>query len=234
MSLSSRLDAVAVYIPPGSTVADIGTDHLQLPVYLINSGICRSVIASELNRLPYRQAENLAAFHRLTDKIQVRLGDGLKVLSPGEAQVVVIAGIGGDAILKMLSNSPEVLKTIQRLILQPMTGAGYLRLWLVQNGWRIGAETIVEEKGRLYCVIMAEHGRERAQDKFIIELGPRLVEKNNPLVDKYFWKLCTDYQKLADKLSGAASPAAKEKALEVKEKLTGIKEVLAKNERKLC
>ncbi len=234
MNLSSRLDAVAGYIPQGSTVADIGTDHLQLPVYLINSGLCRSVIASELNRLPYRQAENLATFHRLTDKIQVRLGDGLKVLSPGEAQVIVIAGIGGNAIIKMLSGSPKALETIQRLILQPMTGAGYLRLWLVQNGWRIGDETITEEKGRLYCVIMAEHGRENAQDKFIIEIGPRLAEKNNPLADKYFWKLYTDCQKLADKLSGAASPAAEEKALEVKKKLTRIKEVLAKNERKLC
>jgi tRNA A22 N-methylase len=81
---------------------------------------------------------------------------------------------------------------------------------------------------------MAEHGRENAQDKFIIEIGPRLAEKNNPLADKYFWKLYTDCQKLADKLSGAASPAAEEKALEVKKKLTRIKEVLAKNERKLC
>ena len=233
MSLSNRLDAIAGYIPQGSTVADIGTDHLQLPVYLINSGLCRSVIASELNRLPFRQAENLAAFHRLTDKIQVRFGDGLKVLSPGEAGVVVIAGIGGNAIIKMLFNSPEVLKTIQRLILQPMTGAGYLRLWLVQNGWRIGAETIVEENGRLYCVIMAEPGWENALDKFIIEIGPRLAEKNDLLAGKYLRKLCTDYQKLADKLSGAASPAANEKALEIKKKLTRIKEVLAKNEREL-
>ncbi|KUK52802.1 MAG: hypothetical protein XD78_1713 [Desulfotomaculum sp. 46_296] len=234
MNLSKRLDAIAGYIPQGSTVADIGTDHLQLPVYLVNSGRCRSVIASELNQLPYRQAENLAVFHRLTEKIQVRLGDGLKVLSPGEAEIVVIAGIGGDAILKMLSDSPETLKTIKRLILQPMTGAGRLRLWLVQNGWRIGDETLVEEKGRLYCVIMAEPGRERALDKFIIEIGPRLAEKNNLLVNRYLRKLYTGYQKLADKLSGAASPAAKEKALEIKEKLTRIKEVLAKNERKLC
>lgn len=233
MNLSRRLDAIAGYIREGSTVADIGTDHLQLPVYLINSGLCRLVIASELNQLPYRQAKNLAAFHRLNDKIQVRLGDGLKILSPGEAEVVVIAGIGGDAIIKMLSGSPEVLKTIQRLILQPMTGAGYLRLWLVQNGWRIGDETIVEEKDRLYCVIMAEPGREITLDKFIIEIGPRLVEKNNLLVDKYLRKLYADYQKLADKLSGAASPAAEEKALEIKEKLARIKEVMAKNERKL-
>ncbi len=234
MNLSRRLDAIAGYIPHGSTVADIGTDHLQLPVYLINSGICRSVIAGELNQLPYRQAENLAAFHKLTGKIQVRLGDGLKVLSPDEAEVVVIAGIGGGAILKMLSDSPDALKTVQRLILQPMTGAGYLRLWLVQNGWRISDETLVEEKGRLYCVILAEHGRESAQDQFLIEIGPRLAEKNNPLADKYFWKLYTDCQKLADKLSGAASPAAKEKASETNKKLIRIREVLAKNERKLC
>lgn len=234
MNLSRRLDAIAGYIPQGSTVADIGTDHLQLPVYLINSGLCRSVIASELNKIPYQQAENLAVFHKLNNRINVRLGDGLKILSPDEAEVVVIAGIGGDAILKMLSDSPEVLKTIQRLILQPMTGAGGLRLWLVQNGWRINDETLVEEKGRLYCVIMTEHGRESTLDKFLIEIGPRLAEKNNLLVDKYLCKLCTDYQKLADALSGAASPAANEKASEIKKKLTRIKEVLAKNERKLC
>ncbi|MBC7324419.1 MAG: SAM-dependent methyltransferase, partial [Moorella sp. (in: Bacteria)] len=131
MRLPKRLAAIAEFVPPGKVAADIGTDHAYLPVYLVQTGRSPRVIATELNEKPWMRARFWVSSFHLEDKIEVRLGAGLQVLSPGEVQVVVVAGMGQNTIRELLAATPAVLYRLERLILQPMSDAGNLRLWLV-------------------------------------------------------------------------------------------------------
>jgi tRNA (adenine22-N1)-methyltransferase len=198
-------------------------------VYLIRSGRCPRVIASELNEKPFEQARFRVRLYDLEDKIEVRRGDGLKVLSPGEAQEVVVAGMGGNTIKQLLVAAPEVLNRLDRLVLQPAVDAGDLRLWLADNGWQLVDETLVEEKGRLYVALATEAGRETTRDRLLVEIGPRLVEKNDPLLIRYLEKLKEEYQRILSRLARSRSPAAREKAIEVTARLAKVREVLIKN-----
>ncbi|SHJ79641.1 tRNA (adenine(22)-N(1))-methyltransferase [Desulfofundulus thermosubterraneus] len=226
MRLAKRLKAIATYVPPGTVVADIGTDHALLPIYLVAKGICPKAVATELNAGPYRSARTAVHLQGLDGKIDVRQGDGLRPLLPGEAQVIVLAGLGGNTIRQILAAAPEVLAAVRRLILQPMVDAGDLRLWLVEEGWRLLDETLVVEDGHLYVILVAEPGREKVSDPFLLEIGPRLVEKKHPLLPAYLSKLMAEYQRVLKALVHSRSPRAEEKALEISDKMARIQEVL--------
>ncbi|MCL6634324.1 MAG: class I SAM-dependent methyltransferase [Peptococcaceae bacterium] len=225
MELSERLAALAACIPAGSVAADIGTDHACLPVFLVEKGICPRVIATELNPGPFRSARRKLAEHNLEGKIDLRLGDGLKALEPGEAGVLVLAGMGGNTIREILSAAPDVSQAASRLILQPMADPGDLRTWLVANGWQISDEKLVEEGGRIYVVIVAEPGREKTRDPLLLELGPRLLEKKDPLLGAYLKGIMERYRRALDGLAAARQEAAREKAVDLAAKLARIREV---------
>lgn len=183
MQLSARLSAIAGMIPAGSVVVDVGTDHARLPVYLVRSGICPRALATEINRQPWQRALQAVAAAGLSDKISVRLGDGLAPLRPGEADVAVLAGMGGGTICRVLRAAPPgVLAGLQRLVLQPMADAGALRLFLARAGYALAGEELVLEGGQLYPVLAAVPGEEPCTDRHLLELGPRLYEKRHPLL----------------------------------------------------
>lgn len=225
MELAKRLAALAAYVPAGSVAADIGTDHAYLPIFLVKEGICPRVIATDLNPGPFRSAGRKVEEYNLADKIDLRLGDGLKALEQGEADVVVLAGMGGNTIREILASSPEVLKKLNRLVMQPMADPEDLRVWLTANGWKITDETLVEEDGRIYIIVVADPGRERTEDPLLLELGPRLLEKKDPLIDEYLGKVIEKYERVLAGLSAARSEAAREKARELGKRLTRIREV---------
>ncbi len=225
MELAKRLAVLALQVPAGSVVADIGTDHAYLPVYLVEKGICHGVIATDLNPGPFRSAVSKVEERGLGSKIDLRLGYGLKVLQPGEADVLVLAGIGGNTIREILAASPEVLKTVQKLVLQPMADPGDLRTWLASNGWRISDEHLLQEDGRIYVVVAAEPGREKTEDSCLLELGPRLLEKKDPLMDVYLQGIVEKYERALNGLAAARSGAARERAGALKARLERIKEV---------
>lgn len=218
MELPGRLAALAIHVPAGSVLADIGTDHALLPVFLLKNGICPRAIATELNNGPFLAAEEAIGQSGLKELIETRQGDGLQVLRPGEAQVIVIAGMGGNTIRGILAEAPQVLERVERLILQPMADAGDLRLWLCQNGWKIADEELVEENDRVYVVIVAEHGLEATADPLLLELGPRLLEKRDPLLKFHLEKVVMDYRRALSGLAKSESSAAREKALLLREK----------------
>lgn len=226
MELPGRLAAVAARVPAGSVLADIGTDHALLPVYLLQGGICPKAIATELNYGPFLSAEEAIEQGGLKALIETRRGDGLQVLRPGEAQVVVIAGMGGNTIRGILAGAPLVLEHVERLVLQPMADAGDLRLWLCANGWKIADEALVEENGRIYVVIVAEHGLEATADPLLLELGPRLLEKKDPLLKLHLEKVVADIRRVLAGLVKSGSPVAREKALYLKEKEAKIERLV--------
>ncbi|MFZ5590398.1 MAG: tRNA (adenine(22)-N(1))-methyltransferase [Bacillota bacterium] len=197
MLLSARLSAIVRLIPPGSVVVDVGTDHAQLPIYLLISGLCPRALATELNRQPYQRALAAVREAGLTGKIDVRLGDGLSPLLPGEADVAVLAGMGGATMSKIIqAASPAVLAGIKRLVLQPMADAGPLRLFLARSGFALVAEELVREGGQIYPVIAAEPGEELCSDQMILELGPRLYEQRHPLLAALLAQQITDLDRV--------------------------------------
>ncbi len=206
MRLTKRLSAIVNYVTPGKIVADIGTGHLQLPLYLVKTKRCPRVIATEYNLGPYQIACFIVALFNEKKKIELRQGNGLLVLKPGEAEIVVIAGMGGNTICQLLSRAPNVLSRVKRLVLQPATRAGDLRCWLTQNNWRLVDEVLVEEKGHIYPVMAAEPGIEVIQDKLLLAVGPRLVEKNDPLLPAYLEKQIQIYQRILNELASSQNP----------------------------
>jgi len=220
MGLAKRLAAIAAYVPEGSVAADIGTDHAYLPVFLVEEGICARVIATDIKQGPFASAQRRIEEAKLTGKIDLRLGNGLDVLQPGETEVLVLSGMGGNTIREILAAAPHVTRTVSRLVLQPMADPGDLRTWLAANGWRISDESLVEDGGKIYIVIMAEPGQEETRDPFLLELGPRLLEKKDPLLGRYAERIAGLYEQVLAGLECANSDAAREKALEIKTKLS--------------
>ncbi|MDW7650638.1 MAG: class I SAM-dependent methyltransferase [Bacillota bacterium] len=228
MKLTPRLQAIAELVPPGSVVADIGTDHGYLPVYLLLEQISHRAVAADINPAPLEQArETVAAFNCL-QKIDLRLGRGLDVIrDDDEIDTVVIAGLGGRTIAAILAEGKSKLNGVQRLILQPMSEAGYLRLFLAKHGFAIGQETLAMEGRHLYEIILAIPGKESETDPFRLSLGPRLLEKKPPLFPVLIKEKIRKLRVVYRSLQKARRDDVKIKIREVERELHSLEEVLS-------
>ena len=153
--IDSRIQAVLNFVRAGSRVADIGADHGYLSIELVKSGRAARVIATEKNLHPCEAARKNISAAGLGEVIDVRLGDGLQVLTAGEVDTICIAGMGGALICKILDAAPDVVHSVRRLILQPMNGVKKIRTWLAENGWTIADEDLAESAGIIYEIICA-------------------------------------------------------------------------------
>lgn len=152
MELTPRLRAIADQIPKGARFADIGTDHAYLPVWLILNRIVDRAIAADLREGPLERAKQTAQQYGVTDRMSFRLCDGLSAVTPEEADVIVVAGMGGDTIAGILAAAAWTKKDGKTLLLQPMTAQPELRRWLGENGYLISGERISREGERLYSI----------------------------------------------------------------------------------
>ncbi|MCI9392440.1 MAG: SAM-dependent methyltransferase [Oscillospiraceae bacterium] len=158
LELGPRLRAIADLVPPDCRcLADIGTDHGYVPAALLLAGRVGRAVAADVGALPLDHARRTAARCGVEDRMDLRLGDGLSVLSPGEADVIVIAGMGGDTIAGILAAAPWS-RDGPLLLLQPMSRACELRRWLPEQGYAVRAETLVQDKGVLYPILSAAGG----------------------------------------------------------------------------
>ena len=157
VALSKRLSAIAHLIPKTGGVADVGTDHGHIPVWLFQKGYKGKIFASDINQGPLDKAHTYARDHGASDDICFLLCDGLKDIPPDEVKTVVIAGMGGETIAGILSAAPWTRQGGRLLILQPMTKSEELRLWLFENGYRVLSEQLVED-GKIYEIITARGG----------------------------------------------------------------------------
>lgn len=232
VKLSRRLTAVLEYIPDGSIFADIGSDHAYLPCYAVRSGKARAAIAGEVAEGPLQSARNQVEMQGLQEKISVRKGDGLEVISPGEVDCITIAGMGGTLIKKILMEGKEKLYGVKRLILQPNVGADCVRLWLLENGWKLVAEQILEEDGQIYEILVAEPGDPlepyRGKDRSAsILLGPFLMEEKPKAFIKKWRNELNRWRRILENLQSATdSPEINIKKAEFERKIQMVEEVL--------
>lgn len=179
--LDDRLQAVADFVPGDSSVADIGTDHGYLAIELFKTNNARRVIAADLNAGPCQAARRTISEAGFSDSIEVRQGDGLAAINPGEVDTVCIAGMGGKLEADILEARPEVTARLQCLVLQPQNGFEYLRGWLYDHNWHIEDEKLAKVDGRLYQIIKATQGKKEPLTEAELILGPILIKKRPAL-----------------------------------------------------
>lgn len=185
ISLSKRLQVIADYIDKGDSVADIGTDHGYIPIYLFQNNISDRIIMTDVNCGPIKTANKNATKYLGMHSIEMRVGDGLAVIGEKEVDVVVIAGMGGLLIRDILQADIKKALSFKKLILQPRNAQDKLRKWLACNGFYIEDETLARE-GKFICEIMkVVRGCENVSDEIFYEIGQRLVEKNDPLLMEF-------------------------------------------------
>jgi tRNA (adenine22-N1)-methyltransferase len=142
-------------VTAGNCLADVGTDHGYVPIYLYERNVIPRAIAMDVNKGPLERATLHIAESGMKEAIETRLSDGLAALKPGEADSVVIAGMGGPLIIRILSAYPEVTASLKELILQPQSEIPEVRMWLYEQGYEIVEEHMVFEDGKYYPMFKA-------------------------------------------------------------------------------
>lgn len=153
VSLGPRLLTVASFVPDGAKLGDIGTDHAYLPIYLYETKRIIKAIGVDVHEGPYQSALSAVRSRWLEAVIDVRFGDGLKPLKPGEVDALTLAGMGGKTMLEILFARMDVLEAVSELVVQPQGAEGAVRLALLEHGWRLRTERLIEEEGRIYVVM---------------------------------------------------------------------------------
>ncbi|WP_409341313.1 tRNA (adenine(22)-N(1))-methyltransferase [Paenibacillus sp. MBLB4367] len=235
--LSKRLALIARLVPAGSKLADIGSDHALLPVFLCQQGTVVSAVAGELNPGPYAAAQKQVTDAGLSDRIEVRRGDGLAVIAPGEADVVTIAGMGGSLIASILSAGEAKLTGTSRLILQPNVGEEQVRRWLFEHGWALADEYIIEEDGKIYEVLVAERRSdaevfnaalyEEAKQGLGFKMGPYLLKNPSPVFVSKWESELVKLKRIVRQLGESELEASADKQAEFQAEIADIERVLA-------
>lgn len=155
--LSDRLQAIADFVLPDESIADIGTDHGFVPIVLLESGRVPFAVLSDINEGPAEKAKSHLAEHSIPEsRYALRHGDGLLTVEPFEVSTVIIAGMGGENIIDILAFDIAKTKSFKRLILQPRKRPDLLRKWLYENGFSIIHENLVKEQEKICEIIVAE------------------------------------------------------------------------------
>jgi len=220
--ISKRLELVASFVPQGAVLLDVGSDHAYLPIDLVERGQIEGAIAGEVVEGPYQSAVKNVEAHGLKEKIQVRLANGLASFEESDqVSVITIAGMGGRLIATILEEGLDKLASVERLILQPNNREDDLRIWLQDHGFQIVAESILEEAGKFYEILVVEAGQMKlsASD---LRFGPFLSKEISPV-------FVQKWQKEATKLEFALSQIPEKNLAErqvLAHKIQAIKEVL--------
>ncbi|MDP4094426.1 MAG: class I SAM-dependent methyltransferase [Bacillota bacterium] len=201
MELKGRLRLIAGKVPKCRVVCDIGTDHAYIPVYLAERDICVKAVATDIKKGPLKLAEENIDRYGLSDIIETRLCDGLQEIRQDESDVIVIAGMGGLLISRILEDSIDIADTADLLVLQPMNAVEVLREWLFNNSFEITDEELAKEDNRIYVVITAKKSIKKYDYKEIdLYIGKKLVEKNDPLVSELVKKQLEHTNKVLEQI----------------------------------
>lgn len=157
VNLTPRLSAAASLVRGGGIIADIGTDHGYLPVYLIQSGRVKGAIAADIGKMPLQNAAKTIENYDLDNVISLRLSDGLREFSEGDADEYVFAGMGGTLIAEKLAETPWIKNSNLHFVFQPQSRAEDLRKFLFENGFSINNELAVHEGRRVYITFDATY-----------------------------------------------------------------------------
>ena len=226
MKMSNRLQAIANLIPKNSIVADIGTDHGYIPLFLIENAISKKVIASDISQGSLNKTISYIKELNLTNMIIPRLGDGLEIIKPYEVDTVIIAGMGGLLIKDILSKDMNLTNSITNFVLQPMVASKELREYLYNNNFRITDEDLVREDGKYYEIILAKRGMDLVEQDIYYEIGKKLIEKKHPLLKEFMEFKIIKESNIMNNLRDIDTEKSRERFEEIKKTISDYKKVL--------
>lgn len=189
--ISDRLRIVAHMCDKGAVVADIGTDHGYLPIYLVQEGIAPSAIAMDLRKGPLEKAKKHICDNCLEDRIQTRLSDGLEKLSKNEADIITICGMGGRLIADIVTKGKDVITQNTILVVSPQSEVGEFRHFLVSQGFEIEDEQMLKEDGKYYFIIKCRKSEESVCSEFSetqYQYGWKLLDSKDKTLYEYLIK----------------------------------------------
>ena len=228
MELSKRLMKIASYVNYCEAIADIGTDHGYIPIYLVKNNKCNSAIASDINKGPIEKASTNIRFEGLSEKIKCLLGGGLKPLKVGEVNGVIIAGMGGNLIRDIILEDIEKVKLYDFLILQPAQNPEVLRGFLYNNNFEILNEDLILDDGKFYELFKVKYNENakkiNIKDEISYEISSILLESNNSLVKDYIKSKIKKYENIITYIKDDTSLAKKKKDI-LNEKINKLKEM---------
>lgn len=230
MKLSDRLQAVASFVTPGLRVADIGTDHGYIPIYLTEQGIIPYAIAMDINKGPILRAQENIKENGLEKLIETRLSNGFDKLEPGEADCAVIAGMGGELITNILNNGRNVVDGLKELVLSPHSEVWLVRKYLHNNDFKIIDEKMIIDEGKFYTIIKVVKGKDEIYSEEDYMYGKILIEKKDEVLMKYIFKEYNKVEKIFENISKNGTDNAKSRIAELEKEKKMLTNVMNKLE----
>ena len=240
--LSLRMRALAELVSPCEVLADVGCDHGFLSIFFVQSQKAGRAVAMDVRPGPLERAREHVKSYGCENRITLRLSDGLAALQPGEADAVLIAGMGGGTILHILGEGWEKARETRELILQPQSEVSRVRKFLLERGYRIEAEDMVEEDGKFYPMMRAvpadgvknrkeRPDREESWSREELRFGKKLIEERHPVLERYLRleeRRCMGLEENLAKIPGERSAARRE---EISAELADVRRALRRFDR---
>ena len=219
MELSNRLETIASFVTEGYVVADIGTDHGYIPIYLTSNGNCPRAYAMDVNKEPLSRAK--------THIEEENAGEvGLHELPQDDVDSIVIAGMGGDLVARILEQDFDKLANVKELILSPQSHLERVRHFLNDHGFRILEEEFLKEDGKYYVVIRAVHGKQQYDKECFYRFGEELILAKHPVLLEYLDQEYVKYSKIKESLTDDSKEHIRRRKEEVEDLLGDIMEAL--------
>lgn len=210
-------------ISAGNSLADIGTDHGYIPIYMALNGLTAKAFAMDINEGPLERASKNINRYKVEGIVETRLSNGLSSLLSGEAESLVIAGMGGLLINRILADGIECANSAKELILSPHSDTDKVRLFLADNGFCIIDEQIVYDEGKYYFILKAVNGSMKLEDDSEIRYGRFLDSKGNDVFRNYLLLEYNKRQQIADKIKNSKSESNIERLKQLDEEMKLIK-----------
>ncbi len=223
--ISYRMKAAADMVTKGNCVADIGCDHGYVSIYLYKKGIAKKCIASDINKGPLQAAKKNVELYDAGSGVEVRLSDGLSAFDIGEADTILITGMGGNLIEKILLNKRKVVISARELVLEPQSDYDRVRKCLCELGFEIAGEKLVSECGKYYPVIKAVNtGEKQTLSEIQYKFGPCILKEQEEIFREFLLKEKSRFEAILSSLEKKS--AAPERREEIRKELDFIEEAL--------
>lgn len=217
MKLSKRLEAIASFVQQDSIIADIGTDHAYIPIYLVGKGVAEFAFAMDVRTGPLQRAQKNIQLYGLKDRITTRLSDGVERLQQGEADTVIIAGMGGELLIHILENGRHLWDSVKKWVISPQSELYKVRLYLAKSGFCIIDEKMIYDEAKYYTIMQISRGDMNYEKDIYYRYGKKMIVNKDKVFIAY---LELEKQKINTILSGLEQ-ADNENVFQRREELIG-------------
>ena len=226
MELSKRLQAVADLVSEGLVVADVGTDHGYIPIYLIETKKSPKAFAMDVNKGPLLRAKEHIAERGLDACIETRLSDGVRALKKDECDCVVVAGMGGALTIKIMEEGKDIFRNLKEFVLQPQSELQKVRAYLYQNEYSIVEENMVLDDGKFYPMFRVINGQSEEYHAIELCYGKLLLEQKNAVLKTFLQKEKAVKELILSNLEQSFGEHIETRRKEIQEELEGIEYAL--------